>query len=526
MTHLPRACRLRYASAPNPRPRVDMFPRPKPALTPNTYAYESEPLVKPTGFREYDARWLLGSEINLMGVQALGLGLGILIRELGARPEIVTGHDFRGYSASVKNSLVSGLLAAGCKVHDIGLAMTPMAYFAQFDLDVPCVAMVTASHNDNGWTGVKMGANRPLTFGPDEMMRLKDIVLNARFDGPAASNAGGSYEFHENYPERYIADLVNRPKIKRRLKVVCACGNGTAGAFAPRVLEAVGCEVIPLDCELDHTFPRYNPNTEDMKMLHAMADAVRAHKADVALGFDGDGDRCGVVDNEGEEIFADKVGVMLARDISAQVKGATFVADVKSTGLFMTDPVLKAHGAKADYWKTGHSYMKRRVNEIGAVAGFEKSGHFFFNKPLGRGYDDGLIFALAVCDMLDRNPGQSMADLKNALPKTWSSPTMSPHCADEIKYGVVDKVVAHFEQAKTKGDKVAGQGIRDLVTVNGVRVTVEDGTWGLVRASSNKPELVVVVESPVSDARMRDMFKAVDTVLRTHPEVGEYNQTI
>jgi phosphomannomutase/phosphoglucomutase len=170
--------------------------------------------------------------------------------------------------------------------------------------------------------------------------------------------------------------------------------------------------------------------------------------------------------------------------------------------------------------------MKRRVNEIGAVAGFEKSGHFFFNKPLGRGYDDGLIFALAVCDMLDRNPGKSMADLKNALPKTWSSPTMSPHCADETKYGIVDQVVAHFEAAQKKGDKVAGQAIRDLVTVNGVRVTVEDGTWGLVRASSNKPELVVVVESPVSEARMRDMFKSVDAVLRTHKEVGEYNQTI
>ena len=227
-------------------------------------------------------------------------------------------------------------------MHDIGLAVTPMAYFAQFALDVPCVAMVTASHNDNGWTGVKMGANRPLTFGPDEMVRLKEIVLEARFD----LRGGGSYDFVENFPARYIADLTDRPKLKRKLKVVCACGNGTAGAFAPQVLAAVGCEVVPLDCELDHTFPRYNPNTEDMKMLHAMRDAVLASKADVALGFDGDGDRCGVVDNEGEEIFADKVGVMLARDISAQHRGATFVADVKSTGLFMTDPVLRQHGAK------------------------------------------------------------------------------------------------------------------------------------------------------------------------------------
>ena len=219
-----------------------MFPKPKSALTPNTYAYESEPLVKPTGFREYDARWLLAKEINLMGIQALGMGLGTMIREMGVKPEIVTGHDFRGYSASVKTSLISGLLAAGCKVHDIGLAMTPMAYFAQFELDVPCVAMVTASHNDNGWTGVKMGANRPLTFGPDEMNRLKDIVLSAKFD----LKGGGSYHFVENFPARYIADLTKRPKLKRKLKVVCACGNGTAGAFAPQVLEAIGCEVETL----------------------------------------------------------------------------------------------------------------------------------------------------------------------------------------------------------------------------------------------------------------------------------------
>jgi phosphomannomutase/phosphoglucomutase len=499
-----------------------MFPKPQFALTPNTYDYESQPLVKPTGFREYDARWLLGSEINLMGMQALGLGLGTLIQELGVSPEVVTGHDFRSYSASVKASLVCGLMAAGCKVQDIGLALTPMAYFAQFDLDVPCVAMVTASHNDNGWTGVKMGADRPLTFGPDEMIRLKDIVLNAQF----TISGGGSYRFVPDFPKRYIADLTRREKLKRRLKVVCACGNGTAGAFAPQVLEAIGCEVVPLDCNLDYSFPKYNPNTEDLKMLHAMRDEVLRVKADVALGFDGDGDRCGVVDNEGEEIFADKVGVMLARDISAQHRGATFVADVKSTGLFMTDPTLRANGAKTEYWKTGHSYMKRRVNEVGAMAGFEKSGHFFFNEPLGRGYDDGLVFALAICDMLDRNPGKSMADLKNALPKTWSSPTMSPHCPDEIKYRVVEDVVKYFEQAKAQGLRVADQSIRDLVTVNGVRVTVEDGTWGLVRASSNKPELVVVVESPVSQSRMRDMFKAVDSVLRVHPEVGEYNQTI
>ncbi|MEM1102966.1 MAG: phosphomannomutase/phosphoglucomutase, partial [Pseudomonadota bacterium] len=329
-----------------------MLPTPRTDLRANTLEYEVTPLVKPTGFREYDARWIFGEEINLLGIQALGLGLGTLIHERGAKPEIVVGHDFRGYSASIKQALIVGLMTSGCTVHDIGLALSPVAYFAQFDLDIPCVAMVTASHNENGWTGVKMGAQRPLTFGPDEMSRLKEIVLT----GAGAARSGGAYKYVEGVRERYIADLTDRKPFSRKMKVVAACGNGTAGAFAPETLSRLGVDVIPLDAELDHSFPKYNPNPEDMKMLHAMRDAVLEQKADIALGFDGDGDRCGVVDNEGEEIFADKVGVMLARDLSALHANAQFVVDVKSTGLFLTDPVLIENGAKTDYWKTGHSY--------------------------------------------------------------------------------------------------------------------------------------------------------------------------
>ncbi len=499
-----------------------MFPAPVPQLYPNTAAYESLPMVKPTGFREYDARWLFEKEINLMGVQALGLGLGTLAHRMGVKPDIVVGHDFRAYSASIKYALISGLMAAGMRVRDIGLALSPMAYFGQFALDCACVAMVTASHNDNGWTGVKMGANRPMTFGPEEMGALRDIVLG----GKSVMRRGGAYEFVPDFAERYLADMLERRSITRRLKVVAACGNGTAGAFAPQMLERLGVEVVPLDVELDHSFPRYNPNPEDMKMLHAMAHKVREAGADVGLGFDGDGDRCGVVDNEGEEIFADKIGVMLARDLGRVYAGATFVVDVKSTGLFATDPVLKQLGVTTDYWKTGHSYIKRRVTELGALAGFEKSGHFFFNAPLGRGYDDGLLTAIAVIEMLDRNPARSMADLYRALPKTWGSPTMSAKCADETKYGVVDAVVERIKALHAAGGPIGGHAIRDLNTVNGIRCTMEDGTWGLVRASSNKPEIVVVVESPVSEARMREMFAIVDGLLRESPEVGAYNQTI
>jgi phosphomannomutase / phosphoglucomutase len=327
-------------------------------------------------------------------------------------------------------------------------------------------------------------------------------------------------------PERYMADLLKRPKLLRPLKTVVSCGNGTAGAFAPRVLSKLGVEVIPLNCELDYTFPAHNPNPEDLGMLDATRDAVLQHKADLGLAFDGDGDRCGVIDNEGEAIFADKVGVMLARDIAALNPGALFVADVKSTGLFLTDPVLKQHGAKTKFWKTGHSYIKRYSHETGALVGFEKSGHFFFNPPLGRGYDDGLVAALAVLDILDRNPGKTLSALKRALPQTWQSPTMSPHCDDELKYGVVDRVVDHFQKVAANGGELAGQKIRELITVNGVRIVLDDGTWGLVRASSNKPELVVVVESPTSEANMRAIFAEIDAELAKHPEVGEYNQKI
>ena len=495
----------------------------------NTLHFETQPLVKPTGFREYDARWWFGlpseekpSELNLYGVQALGEGLGTLMYERGVDPNIAVGHDFRHYSLGIKMALMTGLMNVGVNVHDIGLALSPMAYFAQFHLDCAGVAMVTASHNSNGWTGVKMGIEAPLTFGPDEMARLKKIVLNSE----SKPRSGGSYRYVDGVREAYIADLTKGVKLSRPIRIVAACGNGTAGAFAEKVLNRIGADVVPVECDLDWSFPNYNPNPESMAMLHAMRDACLANKAEVALGFDGDGDRCGIVDNEGEEIFADKVGVMLARDLSAQYENAQFIVDVKSTGLYHTDPVLQANGAKTDYYKTGHSYIKRRVHDLNALVGFEKSGHYFFNAPIGRGYDDGLVSAIAILQMLDRNPGKTMADLRKALPKTWGSPTMSPYCADEEKYGVIDRIIAEVKTDAEAGQKILGQSIIDVNTVNGVRLTLEDGTWGLMRASSNTPNLVVVVESPTSEENMVGMFREIERRLAAYDEIGEFDQKI
>jgi phosphomannomutase / phosphoglucomutase len=488
----------------------------------NTYDYENLPLITSNGFREYDARWLFGRELNLIGVQALGLGLGTYFHEVGIEPKVVVGHDYRSYSLSIKQALTLGLMNAGCAVHDIGLALSPVAYFAQFALDCPAVAMVTASHNENGWTGVKMGAARPLTFGPEEMNRLKQIVLG----GESKPRDGGKYVRVEGFRETYLEAVTKGHKLSRPIRVVAACGNGTAGAFAPEALRRIGAEVVPMDAELDYNFPKYNPNPEDLTMLHAMGDAVKAQKAEICLGFDGDGDRCGVVDDTGHEIFADKIGVLVARDLSAQHRDAKFVVDVKSTGLFETDPVLQANGAVTDYWKTGHSYIKRRTTELGALAGFEKSGHFFFRPPVGLGYDDGIVAAIAVLEMLDRAGGKKMSALVNGLPKTWGSPTMSPECADDKKYAVVDALTKQFVEMQASGSSMLDQPIARIVTVNGVRVTLADGTWGLVRASSNKPSLVVVVESPTSEEKMRAMFAEIDARLGKFPEVGKYDQRI
>jgi phosphomannomutase/phosphoglucomutase len=500
-----------------------MHIRPAEALAPNSYEFETDAMIAPSGFREYDARWQFPEQINLAGFQLLGMALATQMRRHRVPGNaIVVGHDYRSYSASVKHALTIGLIAGGANVYDIGLALSPMAYFAQFHLDVPAVAMVTASHNENGWTGVKVGLQRPVTHGTDEMSELKDIALN----GEALATKGGTYRMVPGVAEAYLTDLADKHPVSRKLKVVVACGNGTAGAFAPALFERLGVDVVPLHCELDHSFPHHNPNPEDVAMLRELGSAVRDNGADIGFAFDGDGDRCGVVDEKGEEIFSDKIGLLIARGLAAKNTGKNLVVDVKSTGLFENDPILRNAGMAVEYWKTGHSHIKRRLADTGALAAFEKSGHFFFGAPHGRGYDDGLLSALMVCQMLDRVPGRSLSSLYGDLPKTWQTPTLSAHCPDDAKYGVVEKVTSHFLNLKNGDAQILGGPIASVVTTNGARVTLEDGTWGLVRASSNKPEIVVVIESPTSGSRMRAMFDVIDGALRSMGEIGDYNQPI
>jgi phosphomannomutase / phosphoglucomutase len=478
--------------------------------------------IDPYGFREYDARWVYEKDINSEGITNLGKGLGtqIKIHTKKTNPRIIVGHDYRSYSEEIKTAFKKGLISTGCYIEDVGLSLSPMVYLAQFKLNADAVAMVTASHNENGWTGVKMGIKKGLTHAPEEMKELKDITLNNKF-----SNGEGAEKQIENFQQIYKNDLIDNNKINKKIKAVVACGNGTAGVFAPDVLRGIGCEVIELDCELDWTFPKYNPNPEDLKMLHAIAEAVKKNNADIGFGFDGDGDRVGVIDNEGNEIFSDKIGLLIARNLSTIHKNSTFIVDVKSTGLYSKDTVLLKNKCETIYWKTGHSHIKRKVNIEKALAGFEKSGHFFFNHPLGYGYDDGINSAIHVCHLLD-NKNKKMSEIISELPNTYQTPTMAPFCKDEEKYVVVEELVKQIKIIKDNKDKIDGQVINEVLTVNGIRFSFEDGSWGLIRASSNKPSLVIVTESPSSNERKKKIFDFIDNLLKKTGKIGEYDQKI
>mgnify|MGYP001277950450 CR=1 FL=1 len=478
--------------------------------------------IDPFGFREYDARWLYKKDINDQGITNLGKGLGtqIVKHTKKKNPRVIVGHDYRSYSEKIKSALKKGLISTGCFVEDLGLSLSPMVYFAQFDLDADAVAMVTASHNENGWTGVKMGIKKGLTHAPEEMKDLKDLTLNQNF-----IKGEGNEKQIKNFKEIYEKDLIDKNKIEKKIRAVVACGNGTAGIFAPNILRRIGCEVIEVDCSLDWSFPKYNPNPEDLKMLHEIAKAVKENNADIGFGFDGDGDRVGVIDDKGNEIFSDKIGLLIARNLSFSHINSKFIVDVKSTGLYSNDEILNKNRCKTIYWKTGHSHIKRKVRIEKALAGFEKSGHFFFNQPLGYGYDDGINSAIQVCHLLN-NQNKKMSEIINELPKTFQSPTMAPYCDDKEKYKVVEDLVREIEEIKAKKTKIDNQEIKEILTVNGVRFAFEDGSWGLIRASSNKPSLVVVTESPTSDDRKISIFKFIDALLQKTGKIGEYDQKI
>ena len=478
----------------------------------NSASYFSEPLVSVTGFREYDARWVIEPSeehgpitLNYVGLRNLGNSLGLFMQEsLKAGNRIVVGHDYRRYSENAKNALVIGLLQAGMDVSDIGLTTTPGAYFAQFALDIPCVAVITASHNENGWTGVKMGHRLASTFGPEQMSQFRDFAINNNPSGDTKARSN-SYTFVQGFAARYIDDLVNSwmPRFEGlpRVRVAVETGNGTAGLYIPTILAKLGFDVAVGNVDLDWDFPNYNPNPESIPFLKSVGDLVRKTHSDIGICIDGDGDRLGVVDDRGQLAFADRIGLLIATHLQREFGTARpVVIDVKSTSLYETElstPIV--------WSKTGHSYVKARVAETEALAGFERSGHFFFREPLGRGYDDACVAALAtlwvLCKAKQERPDVMLSTLLGEQPRSFSSPNRQPFASDATKYETVERIASALSNRST----FAGREITDTNLLNGVRITLSGGSWLLVRASSNTPNLVIIAE----------VFDDDDSLLRT-----------
>jgi len=491
----------------------------------NSFDYFIKTLIKPTGFREYDVRWKIGEELNYNGIMRLGKAFGTFHLRPGVNRDpqdiAVVGHDFRKYSQNVKNAFVIGVLSTGMNVIDIGLTVTPGLYFAQYHLNHAAGAMITASHNENGWTGIKLAHGLSKTFEPPEILEFRSIVESGDF-----VEGSGAYK-QASTNQAYIEDLASCATLSRKLKVVIATGNGTSGMFTPEAFRKLGCEVIEVNTDADWDFPNFNPNPENIEFLKSIGEAVRQHKADVGIGLDGDGDRLGIVDDNGELIFSDKVGVLIARNLIPEVveRGETplFVADVKSTSLF--EKLLVPMGAKIHWEKTGHSYIKAAVRNNKATAGMERSGHMFFNKPYGRGYDDGTLAGIRFVEML-AGQEKTVSQLLAELPQSYQSPNMQPYSPDEKKRDVVARIQKEYEELFEKGETVAGRKITRVITINGARVHFDDDSWMLVRASSNTPTLVVLGESYTTKRRLYDMMEEVIERLKKIPDVGEFDQTM
>jgi len=457
--------------------------------------------IKKTIFREYDIRGqLLEDELSEENCKIIGKAFGSSLKRNNIN-ETIVGFDAREYSERLKNAFVAGVLSTGTNVVEIGRVLTPIAYFAQYHFKIKGVAMVTASHNPNGWSGLKLGYNLATTLLPNDIKQIYKMILDEDF-----TKGEGEIRKESNIISAYSDYMVQKVNIQKSLKVVVNAGNGTAGPIVPPILKKAGCEIIEQFCNIDFDFPNHEPNPAALKALNALSSKVKEVGADIGIGFDGDGDRLGVVDEKGQIIWPDKFMILLSRQVLKEKPGSKIVFDVKCSQSLIEE--IKKHGGDPIMWKTGHSYIKQKAKEVDAALAGERSGHIFYRHGY-YGYDDATFAALKLLEYLsyqDRPLSEIMLD----IPQYVTSPTWHTDCADEVKYNIVDKLTEEF-----KGE----YGESRVIDINGARVKFDDG-WGLVRASSNLPVLVLVFESKTKKGleEIQNLFRKK---LAKYPEISK-----
>lgn len=447
------------------------------------------PQLTKTMFREYDLRGRESEEeLNETSVYHIGRGFGKILSDKHIT-ETIVGHDARSTSESFHAAVVKGLTQSGINVVDIGTVTTPMSYWAQYFLKVKGLVMVTASHNPVGWNGVKLGTDLSKTLLTAEIKELYKIIEEE--DYVTAGSQGNVRK--EDIKEEYIKDLLTRAKITKKFKVLVNTANGTAGLFAPELLKRTGCEVVEHFTNVDPTYPNYTANPDGTVMMQDTGKQTVTNKCDIGMAFDGDGDRLGLTDELGNTIWPDRYIILLSRLVLSKKPGAKIVFDVKVSEALPED--IKAHGGVPIMWKTGHSYIKSKLAEEKAAMAGEMSGHIFFVEDY-YGFDDGLFAALKMLEYLSTQD-KPLSEIIASTPYYVSTPTIQVKTTDEEKYKIVEELTEEFIK---EGHKV--------IDINGARVYMENG-WGLVRASSNTPTLVLRFEAKTKEEldKIQAIFK-------------------
>jgi phosphomannomutase/phosphoglucomutase len=437
-------------------------------------------------FRAYDIRGIVGRSLTAEGVRDIGCALGSVGRERGAATFAVC-RDGRLSGPELADALMEGLVSAGANAIDIGMGPTPLAYFAAHHLGCGSCVAVSGSHNPPQYNGLKMVVGGDALYG-DDIQDLRKRIEQRKF--ATGSGKKTTADVLDAYVERIAGDV----KLARKFHVAIDCGNGVAGMLAPRLFKRLGCEVTELFCEVDGTFPNHHPDPAQPENLVELIKTLKTGKAELGLAFDGDGDRLGVVTKDGEIIFADRQLMLLAKDVLSRNPGAEIIYDVKSTRLLA--PWIERHGGKPLLWKTGHSLIKAKLKETGALLAGEMSGHTFF-KERWYGFDDALYGGARLLEVLSREPDANAA-LKN-LPNAPSTPEL--HWA--LEEGEPHALVAKLQKGKPF------PGAERVVTVDGVRVEYADG-FGLARASNTTPNIVMRFEADNAAAleRIKGEFRA------------------
>ncbi len=445
------------------------------------------PILKKTMFREYDLRGReADDELNDTSLYYIGRGFGTFLKKRDITTCVV-GHDARGTSESFHKNVVKGLTECGIDVIDIGTITTPMGYWAQYHLKVKGLVTVTASHNPVGWNGVKLGSDFSYTLLTAELQEVYDIIKDEAFvDGKGTVKK-------EDIKDAYIKDVLSRANITKKFKILVNCGNGTAGPVYTEALKKTGSEIVEHFTNVDSTYPNYTPNPDGTAMMDDTGKQTVKNNCDLGFAFDGDGDRLGLVDEKGEIIWPDRYIILLSRLILAKHPGAKIIFDVKVSEALPED--IKAHGGIPIMWKTGHSYIKSKLAEEKAAMAGEMSGHIFFVEDF-YGFDDALFAGLKVLEYLSTQD-KPLSEIIATTPYYISTPTIQVKTTDEDKYDVIEKLTKEF---KDEGYKV--------IDINGARVYTEDG-WGLVRASSNTPTLVLRFEAKTKEGleKVKALFK-------------------